>query len=58
MPLQSQSALETKTVSAANLNTIDGITTVAINASNVTTITSSTLDSVHTLYTSSGVSVV
>ena len=45
-----------KTVSAANLNTIDGITTVAVNAANVTTISSSTLDSINTLYSSSGVS--
>jgi hypothetical protein len=43
-------------VSAANLNTLDGLTTVAINAGNVTTITSSTLDSINTLYASSGFS--
>ena len=56
MPLQSRSALEMRDVSAANLNTLDGLTTVAVNASNVTTITSSTLDDINTLYTSSGFS--
>ena len=44
------------TVSAADLNTLDGLTTVAINAGNVTTITSSSLADINTLYASSGFS--
>ena len=43
-------------VSAADLNTLDGLTTVAINAGNVTTITSSSLADINTLYASSGFS--
>ena len=44
------------TVSAADLNTLDGLTTVDIDAGNVTTITSSSLADINTLYASSGFS--
>ena len=44
------------TVSAADLNTLNGLTTVAIDAENVSTITSTGLTDINTLYTSSGFS--
>ena len=43
-------------VSAADLNTLDGLTTVAIDAENVSTITSTGLADINTLYASSGFS--
>ena len=44
------------TVTAANLNDLNALTTVNVNAANVNTISSSSLSDINTLYTAGGVS--